>query len=156
MISTLCQTGSGKWLKCPDQANVRPSSGREFMDNINSEPEEQKFCCGNPENRFCCSFSEKLTEIPGFDPENHKDASGMRYRFHRPSFWSFWSYAFMFFLTVFFIGVLFWIFGFVLFEVRSAFGTFAFRIGCVTTELSEEAKRQKIWNFSISLIAKKR
>ena len=41
---------------------------------MNTEDDEQKFCCGDMTNRFCCSFAEKLREVPGFDPSKHYDS----------------------------------------------------------------------------------
>ena len=49
-------------------------STREFLDDMNTEDDEQKFCCGDMTNRFCCSFAEKLREVPGFDPSKHYDS----------------------------------------------------------------------------------
>ena len=76
----MCQAAHGKWLKCPDQAKGPSNSVREILDNLNTEDSEQKFCCGDIENRFCCGFTEKVREIPGFDPGTHEDSS-VRYRF---------------------------------------------------------------------------
>ena len=91
-------------------------STREFLDDMNTEDDEQKFCCGDMTNRFCCSFAEKLREIPGFDPSEHYDAS-VRYRLGHSGHWHFWHYLFGFALTVLCIGFISYVFGSIIFEV---------------------------------------
>merc|ERR1712012_577635 len=121
VISTMCQNGPSKWMKCPHEAKRRPTTTEEFLDNLNADDSEQKFCCGDFENRFCCSFAEKLREVPGFDPGTHEDSS-VRYRFHhveRFPFGGFLVYLFWFFLIVFIFTAITYIFGCALFEKKS-------------------------------------
>ena len=116
----MCQAAHGKWLKCPDQAKGPSNSVREILDNLNTEDSEQKFCCGDIENRFCCGFTEKVREIPGFDPGTHEDSS-VRYRFrhhHGYGHFGFLSYLIGFGLFVLCTGILFYCFGCVIVEVK--------------------------------------
>jgi hypothetical protein len=120
VISTLCQTetpkGTARWMKCPTEATAKADSTREFLDNISTEDEEQKFCCGQSSDRFCCSLAEKLREIPGFDPESHHDR-GTRYRY-QSGHWGFWHYLFLMAMVFFSVAAITYIFGCVIFEVR--------------------------------------
>ena len=88
----------------------------EFLDDMNTRDREQKFCCGDLENRFCCSFAEKLREVPDFDPSTHLDDT-VRYRYTY-GHWGFWYYLIVLGLSVLVIGVISYIFGCVIFEVR--------------------------------------
>ena len=81
-----------------------------------TEDDEQKFCCGDMTNRFCCSFAEKLREIPGFDPSEHYDAS-VRYRLAHSGHLHFWHYLLGFTLSVLGIGFITYVFGSIIFEV---------------------------------------
>ena len=104
-------------MKCPaaPHHDSRAKSTREFLDDMNTEDDEQKFCCGDMTNRFCCSFAEKLREIPGFDPSEHYDAS-VRYRLAHSGY-HFWHYFLGFTLSVLAIGFISYVFGSILFEV---------------------------------------
>ena len=114
----MCQTDTpSRWMKCPDDAHGPSSNAAELLDNLNAKDSEQKFCCGDPQNRFCCSFAEKVRELPGFDPGTHVDSS-IRYRFHHgQNHFGFWSYLFAFVITAFLVGAITYIFGCVIFEV---------------------------------------
>lgn len=125
VVSSLCQkeepNGQLRWMRCPKEARGHAESTREYLDDMNAEDEEQKFCCsggnGGLTDRFCCSLSEKLREIPGFDPASHYDQS-VRYRFRHQGHWHFWHYLFFMALSVLFIGFISYIFGCMIFEVN--------------------------------------
>ena len=110
--------GKLRWMKCPNESPGTPSNSREFLDDLNTEDDEQKFCCGSVQDRFCCSFAEKLREVPEFDPSSHYDAS-MRYRFRHLDHYGFWHYMLFFVISVLFILFISYIFGCVIFEVRN-------------------------------------
>ena len=115
----MCQTkqdGYLRWMKCPLESYGSADSKREFLDDMNTSEHEQKFCCGDLEHRFCCSFAEKLREVPDFDPSGHKDGT-VRYRVRHEHF-HFWHYLIFIGLSVLCIGVISYIFGCVIFEVR--------------------------------------
>ena len=116
----MCQTDNPtRWMKCPDEAHRPSSNAAELLDNLNAKDSEQKFCCGDPKNRFCCSFAEKVRELPGFDPGTHVDSS-IRYRFHHgQNHFGFWSYLFAFVITALLVGAITYIFGCVIFEVST-------------------------------------
>ena len=119
VVSTMCQTkedGYLRWMKCPLESYGSADSKREFLDDMNTSEHEQKFCCGDLEHRFCCSFAEKLREVPDFDPSGHKDGT-VRYRVRHEHF-HFWHYLIFIGLSVLCIGVISYIFGCVIFEVR--------------------------------------
>ena len=115
----MCQTktdGNLRWMKCPLESYRSADSKREFLDDMNTHEHEQKFCCGDLENRFCCSFAEKLREVPDFDPSGHHDGT-VRYRVRHEHF-HFWHYILFIGISVLVIGVISYIFGCVIFEVR--------------------------------------
>ena len=113
-------------MKCPaaPHHDSRAKSTREFLDDMNTEDDEQKFCCGDMTNRFCCSFAEKLREIPGFDPSEHYDAS-VRYRLAHSGY-HFWHYFLGFTLSVLAIGFISYVFGSIIFEVHTYLYFFSF------------------------------
>ena len=77
-------------------------STREFLDDMNAEDDEQKFCCGDMTNRFCCSFAEKLREVPGFDPSKHYDSrSSSRHVFTNFLNTNLRSFSAKYYLTIF-------------------------------------------------------
>ena len=115
----MCQNkndGNLRWMKCPRESYGIANSKNEFLDDMNTRDREQKFCCGDLENRFCCSFAEKLREVPDFDPSTHLDDT-VRYRYTY-GHWGFWHYLIILGLSVLVIGVISYIFGCVIFEVR--------------------------------------
>ena len=117
----MCQTkqdGYLRWMKCPLESYGSADSKREFLDDMNTSEHEQKFCCGDLEHRFCCSFAEKLREVPDFDPSGHKDGT-VRYRVRHEHF-HFWHYLIFIGLSVLFIGFISYIFGCVIFEVGNS------------------------------------
>ena len=57
VISTTCQykdsDGHLNWMTCPLKSGKRqlPNSFRQFKDDLNNDPKDQKFCCGSVEDR---------------------------------------------------------------------------------------------------------
>merc|ERR1712218_394859 len=90
VISTTCQVraanGEVDWMTCPIKGGQRetPTSFRQFKDDLNSSPSDQKYCCGDIDTRFCCSLDEKLKELPDFDPIRDDDDG------HQTSYHSSW------------------------------------------------------------------
>lgn len=118
VISSLCQAedenGQSRWMSCPAESRGPSKNVREMVDNLKSGDDEQKFCCGSASERFCCSFQEKVKEVPDFDPQTHMDDS-VRYRYHGPL--HFWHYLFIFGLTILVLGLIGYLFGCIAFEL---------------------------------------
>jgi len=78
VVSTTCQyetdSGSLDWMTCPlNRERETPLTFRQFKDDLENSQNNQKFCCGEISQRFCCSLEEKLLEVPDFDPSKDDD-----------------------------------------------------------------------------------
>ena len=60
-------TGSITWLSCPRDATGYPNSVAEWSNDLETVPSEQKYCCGQSYNRYCCDYAQKVAEDPNFD-----------------------------------------------------------------------------------------
>ena len=55
------------WLSCPRDATGFANSIAELDNDLETVPSEQKFCCGQSYNRYCCDYAQKVAEDPNFD-----------------------------------------------------------------------------------------
>jgi len=111
VISTTCQymdfRGDVDWMTCPLKKWERetPSSFRQFKDDLASRSKDQKYCCGEITNRFCCSLEEKLRELPDFDPSQSNEVV-----FEDGGRWyenlGFWSWLFISSLAILMFGLI--------------------------------------------------
>lgn len=96
-------------MTCPIKGGQRetPTSFRQFKDDLNSSPSDQKYCCGDIDTRFCCSLDEKLKELPDFDPIRDDD-DGHQTSYH--SSWydhlGFWSWLMLSSLCILLFGMM--------------------------------------------------
>ena len=55
------------WLSCPRDATGFANSIAELNNDLETSPSEQRFCCGQSYNRYCCDYAQKVAEDPNFD-----------------------------------------------------------------------------------------
>ena len=70
VVSSTCVTRIGDevtWLSCPRDATGFANSIAELSNDLETVPSEQKFCCGQSYNRYCCDYAQKVAEDPNFD-----------------------------------------------------------------------------------------